>query len=70
MLKRLSQVYASRRNKRMGGRKGLRPPSVKNFYESVFITYYNRLMETIPENAITMEDGTYITTNAYEYVLI
>jgi len=70
MATKLSQVYRNRRNKRMGGKLGLRPPTLRNFFESVYIAFYNVLMDSVPKDAITMNDGTFILTSNYDYVTL
>lgn len=69
-MKKLSQLYRNRRNKRMGSRLGLRPPSVRNFFESVYIAFYNVLMDSVPKDTITTNDGVFILTNNYDYVTL
>ena len=70
MLKKLSQIYANIKNKREGAKKGLIAPTLKNYFNSLFIVKYNKLMELLPSDGIVTNQGAYITDNDGNYVII
>lgn len=70
MLIKLSTIYANRKNKRMGRKMGIVPPSLKNYYESVFIVQYNKLMELGPVSLIMTMDSTRIVDSLNDGILV
>ena len=69
-MKKLSQIYANRRNKRMGRKLGIRAPTLKNYFESVYIVFYNALMDAGPTDVlITMYGEEVIALNKDYFIL-
>lgn len=54
MTRKLSTIYANRHNKRMGRKLGFVAPTLRNYFNSLFIVRYNKLMEEGPKGFITM----------------